>query len=46
MKKHIKILSLGMAFLLLSLTACHKQGCPGKITDTETDTKIEKVEEV
>lgn len=46
MKKQMRLLSLGMAILLLSMTACHKQGCPGKITDLDTDTKIEKVKDV
>lgn len=40
MKSYLKLMSIGAAFLMLSLTACHKEGCPGKITDIETQSEL------
>ncbi len=42
MKNRFRILTVCLAFTILGLTSCHKSGCPGKITDTDTQVELQK----
>jgi len=39
--KRVAILFFSLALISMSLTSCHRYGCPNKITDSDTTEQVE-----